>query len=149
MNEATRQDDPNRNDPSPSGGTARAGDASVGHGFTWRGHERDHLVSVIEDAFDYRGNITLHLQGDEDLEGFLFNRRLVGGDEFVELFAKDGERRRVPYASIVGVTFSGRDTAAGKSWENWVKKYNVKKEAEARGEQVGSIDLFPDDLEEG
>ena len=47
------------------------------------------------------------------------------------------------YAEIAALTFSGRDTAAGKSWEAWVKKYWEKKSS---GE--GGVSLQPESLEE-
>jgi len=35
----------------------------------------------------------------------------------------------VPYAEIAALAFTGRDTAAGKSYEAWVRKYREKKAA--------------------
>jgi hypothetical protein len=35
----------------------------------------------------------------------------------------------VQYSDIAALAFSGRDTAAGKSWEAWVRKYWEKKAA--------------------
>jgi hypothetical protein len=52
------------------------------------------------------------------------------------------EKRRVSYAEIARLEFSGKDRAAGKHWEDWVKKYNEKK---AAGET--NIALTPDALE--
>ena len=122
-------------------------DASARQGDEWRGDDREELKAVIEEAFDYRGNITLHLRDGVELAGYLFNREIDGDASYVELFGVDEAHHRIDYAQIQAVAFSGRDTAAGKSWETWVKKYNAKKEAEARGENVGSIDLFPDELD--
>jgi hypothetical protein len=33
----------------------------------------------------------------------------------------------IPYAEIAALAFTGRDTAAGKSWEAWVRKYWEKR----------------------
>ena len=33
------------------------------------------------------------------------------------------------YSDVTSLTFSGRDTAAGKSWDTWVRKYIEKKMA--------------------
>ena len=52
------------------------------------------------------------------------------------------ERVAVAYSEIAALAFSGRDTAAGKSWEAWVRKYWEKK---AAGEQ--SVGLEPEALE--
>ncbi len=117
-------------------------------GFTWSlGQDLD-LERVLDAAFDYRGNVLLRLQNDSEVTGYLFNRGADGTGKFVEVFPVDGSRQRVRCDDIHAVVFSGRDTAAGKSWETWVKKYEAKKAAEARGERVESIDLFPDAGEE-
>ncbi len=50
------------------------------------------------------------------------------------------QRRDIAYADIAALAFTGRDTAAGKSWEAWVKKYWEKK---AAGET--NIGLHPDE----
>ena len=46
------------------------------------------------------------------------------------------------YAEIARLEFSGKDRAAGKHWEDWVKAYNEKK---AAGEK--NIALAPEALE--
>jgi hypothetical protein len=35
----------------------------------------------------------------------------------------------VAYSDVAALAFSGRDTAAGRSWEAWVSKYWEKKSA--------------------
>ena len=102
---------------------------------------------AIEAAFDYRGNVTLGIEGGSECAGFLFTRDARGADPWVDIMPIAGGRERIPYARLRSIAFTGRDTAAGKSWETWVKKYTEKKEREARGEQVESIDLFPDEDE--
>jgi hypothetical protein len=52
------------------------------------------------------------------------------------------QRRDIAYGEIAALGFTGRDTAAGKSWEAWVKKYWEKKSA---GES--NIGLHPDEGE--
>ena len=48
----------------------------------------------------------------------------------VRLFPKDkDEKLAIRYEEIAGLAFTGRDTAAGKSWETWLKKYREKKAA--------------------
>ena len=44
------------------------------------------------------------------------------------------------YSDIAALAFTGRDTAAGKSFAAWVKKYNEKK---AAGEKNIGIDAEP------
>ena len=48
----------------------------------------------------------------------------------------------ITYADIASLAFTGRDPAAGKSWEAWVKKYMERK---AAGET--QIALEPDPVE--
>jgi anthranilate synthase component 1 len=52
------------------------------------------------------------------------------------------EKRSVAYADIAALAFTGRDTAAGKSFEAWVRKYWEKK---AAGEK--NIQIEPERLE--
>lgn len=86
---------------------------------------------ALEKAFDYRGDITLHLSGGRVVAGYLFDRRKGAGlaDSTVRLLPADGseEKVTVPYADIRRIEFSSRDPAAGKSFETWVKKYIEKK----------------------
>ena len=99
------------------------------------------LLEAIEKALDYRGDVTITTQDGRAIEGYIFDRR---PGEAVRLLPKDGSGQKltVPYADIADLQFTGRDTAAGKSWEAWVKKY---KERKAAGET--NIALEPDSLE--
>jgi hypothetical protein len=107
--------------------------------------DESELRAALEQAFDYRGDVTITLKNGETVVGYVFDRRpgksLV--DSYVRVLPQESrERRDIPYASIAALSFTGRDTAAGKSWEAWVKKYEEKK---AAGEQ--NIGLHPDDRE--
>jgi hypothetical protein len=98
------------------------------------------LREALEKAFDYRGDVTLTLRSGETVEGYIFDRR---PDSAVRLFPKgDSAKRTIEWQEITGVAFTGRDTAAGKSWEAWMKKYHEKK---AAGEQ--NIQLTPESLD--
>lgn len=105
----------------------------------------DDLRVALEKAFDYRGDITLTLKDGTKIEGYLFDR-VTGpslSTSFVRLLPKDSNQRlKACYADISALAFTGRDTAAGKSFEAWVRKYWEKK---ASGE--GSLNLQPDTLE--
>lgn len=105
----------------------------------------DLLREEIEKAFDYRGDVTLVLADGSTLEGYVFDRHVGSSleDSYVRVIPK-GQRAKVltPLANIREVNFSGRDMAAGKSWEAWVKKYFERKLA---GE--ANIELTPDDGE--
>jgi hypothetical protein len=100
----------------------------------------DELRVALEKAFDYRGDVTLTLKDGSKVEGYIFDRTtgLTLQDSKVRLFPKDrDEKIAVPYTSIARIEFTGRDTAAGKSFETWVKKYREKK---AAGEKNIRID---------
>jgi hypothetical protein len=93
----------------------------------------DEIRLALEKAFDYRGDITITLKNNSKVEGYLFDRRSDGktlSDCIVRLFPKDrDEKISISYADIARLEFTGRDTAAGKSFETWVKKYREKKAA--------------------
>jgi len=104
------------------------------------------LREALEKAFDYRGDVTITRKDGSKLEGYLFDR--LGGKDlqssFVRVLPKDSnERVKITYAEIAALEFSGRDTAAGKSWEAWMKKYWEKK---GKGEE--DIGLQPESLED-
>jgi hypothetical protein len=87
---------------------------------------------ALEKAFDYRGDVTITRKDGSTIEGYLFDRRTAATlkDSVVRLFPKNAnEKISISYADIGALAFSGRDTAAGKSWEAWMKKYAAKKEA--------------------
>ena len=105
----------------------------------------EELRIALEKAFDYRGDVTLTLKDNSKIEGYIFDR--VAGktltSSFVRVMPKDASQKlKVPYANIAALSFTGRDTAAGKSWEAWVRKYWEKK---ASGE--GTLSLEPESLE--
>ena len=100
----------------------------------------DELKVALEKAFDFRGDVTITKKDGTVVEGYVFDRRTGQGlaDSVVRLFPKDKEEKvAVRYEEIAALAFTGKDTAAGKSWETWVKKYQEKK---AAGEQNIGID---------
>ncbi len=103
------------------------------------------IRAVIEKAFDYRGDVTITRKNRGEITGYLFDRRIGPTLEssVVRLIqATSSERPTIPYCEIAAIAFSGRDTAAGKSYEAWVKKYWEKR---ARGEK--NISIEPEALE--
>ena len=88
---------------------------------------------ALEKAFDYRGDLTITLKDGRKIEGYCFDRKIKGpllSDCFVRVMPKDSsEKLSIAYSDIAALAFSGRDTAAGKSFAAWVKKYNEKKAA--------------------
>jgi hypothetical protein len=92
----------------------------------------EEIRQALEKAFDYRGDVTITRKDGSRVEGYIFDRRtgktLI--DSAVRLFPKDsGEKISISYSDIAALAFSGRDTAAGKSFEAWVRKYWEKKAA--------------------
>src|SRR5271155_5771125 len=94
---------------------------------------------ALEKAFDYRGDITITRKDGSKVEGYLYDRRtgktLV--ESIVRIMPSDrGSRVNIPYSEIAALTFSGRDTAAGKTFDAWVKKYWEKKAAGEKNIQI-------------
>jgi hypothetical protein len=105
----------------------------------------EELRIALEKAFDYRGDITLTRKDNSKIEGYLFDRTSgpTLAASFVRILPKDSTQKlKIAYADIAALAFTGRDTAAGKSWEAWVSKYWEKK---ASGE--GDLTLQPESLE--
>jgi hypothetical protein len=99
------------------------------------------IKDALEKAFDYRGDVTLTLKSGDVVEGYLYDRRQgrTLDDSLVRVIPSKGEdktRRSIPYSEIAALNFSGRDTAAGKTFEAWVKKYWEKKAAGEKNIQI-------------
>ncbi|WP_047488083.1 hypothetical protein [Terriglobus sp. TAA 43] len=99
------------------------------------------VKDAFEKAFDYRGDVTLTLKSGEVVEGYIYDRRQGSTLEnsLVRVMPSKGEdrsRRSIPYSEIAALNFSGRDTAAGKTFEAWVKKYWEKKAAGEKNIQI-------------
>ena len=100
---------------------------------------------ALEKAFDYRGDVSITLKDGKKIEGYIFDRRTgkTLADSAVRLYAKSGnEKISIPYGEIAALAFTGKDTAAGKSWEAWMQRYREKK---AAGEK--NIGLHPEELD--
>lgn len=104
----------------------------------------EEIRAALEKAFDYRGDLTITLKDGRKIEGYIFDRKIKGpalSDCFVRVMPKNEPGKiSIAYAEIAALAFTGRDTAAGKSFEAWVKKYNEKK---AAGEKNIGIDAEP------
>jgi hypothetical protein len=89
----------------------------------------DELREALEQAFDYRGDITITRKDGTQVEGYLFDRRQAKTltESLVRILPPNGARVSIPYSDVAALAFTGRDSAAGKSWEAWVRKYWEKK----------------------
>jgi hypothetical protein len=105
----------------------------------------EELRVALEKAFDYRGDVTLTLKDSSKVEGYIFDRSSGPSlsTSYVRLLPKDSAQRvKIAYADIAALAFTGRDTAAGKSWEAWVRKYWEKKDS-----GQGGLSLEPESLD--
>ena len=114
-------------------------------GSVWQPTTEEELREGLEKAFDYRGDVTIIRKDGSSIEGYIFDRRTGATleESVIRLFPKgDPTKVSIPYSEIASLRFTGRDTAAGKSWEAWLKKYWEKK---AAGET--NIELTPEKLD--
>lgn len=87
---------------------------------------------ALEKAFDYRGDVSITLKNGNKVDGYIFDRRTgtTLSDSLVRIYpANSSEKLNIPYSDIAALAFSGRDTAAGRSYEAWVRKYWEKRQA--------------------
>ena len=115
-------------------------------GTVWAAATEEELREGLEQAFGYRGDVTLTRRDGTQIEGYVFDRRTgpTLSSSAVRLIDKqNGNKLSIPYSEIQGLAFTGRDTAAGKSWEAWMAKYWQKKLAGER-----NIELRPETLSE-
>ncbi len=114
--------------PSPPPHT---GETPVAQGYSADASDQAALRRAIDLAFDYRGDVTITRKSSpQPIEGYLFDRRIDrdSGNVTLRMIASgSGERIAIPLSDIERLAFTGRDTASGKSFETWVKKYVEKK----------------------
>jgi hypothetical protein len=94
---------------------------------------------ALEKAFDYRGDVTITKKDGSQIMGYLFDRRTGSSlsDSIVRIIPSNAPTKvNVAYSDIAALAFTGRDTAAGKTFEAWVKKYWEKKAAGERNIQI-------------
>jgi hypothetical protein len=105
----------------------------------------EEVRQALEKAFDYRGDVTITTKAGDKFEAFVFNRQTgkTLQDSVIHYFAPNvAAKQKLSYAEIARLEFSGKDRAAGKHWEDWVKAYNERK---AAGEK--DIALHPDKID--
>ncbi len=105
----------------------------------------EELQEALEQAFSYRGDVLITRKNGTTIEGYVFDRRTgrTLAESHVRVMPKDGSGKvSVSYAEIAGLAFTGRDMAAGRSWENWVRQYQERR---AAGEK--NISLQPEEIE--
>jgi hypothetical protein len=94
---------------------------------------------ALEKAFDYRGDITITRKDGSRIEGYLFDRRTGAtlASSYIRIIPTgEPSKLNVAYSEIAALAFTGRDTAAGKTFDAWVKKYWEKKAAGEKNIQI-------------
>ena len=97
------------------------------------------IREALEKAFDYRGDVTITRKDGSQIVGYLFDRRSGSSlaDSFVRIIPSNAPAKvNIAYSDIAALAFTGRDTAAGKTFEAWGKKYWGKKAAGERNIQI-------------
>ena len=97
----------------------------------------DEIREALEKAFDYRGDVTLTRKDGTLVEGYVYDRKRGAtlASSLVRMLPSNGSPRvSIPYADIAALAFTGRDPAAGRSWEAWVRKYWQKRAAGEKAE---------------
>ena len=105
----------------------------------------EEIRAAFEKAFDYRGDVTLTLKDGRTVAGYVFDRRTgrTLAESAVRIIpATERTKLTIPYSDIAALAFTGRDTAAGKTFEAWVRRYW---ETKAAGEK--DIAIHPESLE--
>ena len=97
--------------------------------------------AVLTDVRDYRGDVTLRLDDGTILAGYVFSLE----PSALKLMTPE-RTMTLPLARIAGCVISGRDTADGRSWEAWVRRYEEKKRLAAQGIDMGDIEPQPEQL---
>ena len=71
------------------------------------------MGELVERAFHYRGDVTIHTDDGGALTGYVFNRNSRASEPFAQLFdTQTGREISIPYRTITQVLFTGRDAAA-------------------------------------
>jgi hypothetical protein len=110
-------------------------DLSFAQGDAIRAADPAELRAALDAACDYRGDVTITTKDGRTIEGYLFDRRpgaTLDGSTIrlipTASTSPSGEEKVVVrYSDIASLTFSGKDTAAGKTWDNWIRRYAEKK----------------------
>ena len=86
----------------------------------------EEIRDAFDKAFDFRGDLTITLKTGDKIDGYVFDRRAESADLsqcLVRIFPRNSaEKMSIRYSDIAALAFTGKDSAAGKSFEAWVKK---------------------------
>ena len=96
----------------------------------------EEVRQALEKAFDYRGDVTITTKAGQKIEAYIFDRQsgTTLQDSFIRYFAPNVPgKQKLNYVDTTTLQFSGKDRAAGKPWEDWVKAYHEPKAAGEKG----------------
>ena len=87
--------------------------------------DADRFDAALNWAVDYRGDVTLLMRDGRALECYVFDR---SAEDELRCMAKGEEDRcSIPVQTILELRFSGKDTAAGKTFDRWIERYVQQK----------------------
>jgi hypothetical protein len=108
----------------------RTATPTASQGMEASANDADEFARLLKAAIDYRGDVTLYPASDEPIVGYVFDVDARSSPPVVRLLPADGGARiAVPLTQLSKVEITGKDTAAGRSFETWVKKYVERKRA--------------------
>ena len=91
-----------------------------------RGWSAPASAESLRVAFEYRGDVTLLLDDDSRVEGYLSNL----SEDTLHLWCRgETAQLEIPTRHVKHVELTGRDTASGKSWQTWMKKQEATQAA--------------------
>jgi len=115
----------------PAKSTASMAQTENLHGYAVDDSDPAALAHAVELAFNYRGDVTIARRSTgESIEGYVFDWSAGRGssDAKLRMIPKDSQQRvSIPVSDISSLRFTGKDTASGKSFESWIRKYAEKK----------------------
>ncbi len=124
--------------------TEQPTDISARQGIVVDASDPERLNHALQLSLEYRGDVTVTRRSNGlEVTGYLFDRvtGATPADTVIRMIPANGDDRvTIPVDDIQELRFSGRDTAAGKSFETWMKKY-VEKKLAGKVAQIESEEL--------
>ncbi len=124
--------------------TEQPTDITARQGIVVDASDPERLNHALQLSLEYRGDVTVTRRSNGlEVTGYLFDRvtGATPADTVIRMIPANGDDRvTIPVDDIQELRFSGRDTAAGKSFETWMKKY-VEKKLAGKVAQIESEEL--------